>query len=136
MRTIASSSRAHITDSRPVSRLGSLCFGVVVGALTAIIGGVLFWLLGLSTDGWLAVVLMLLAVGAGGWLAAWRIGGSGWKHGLYVGLLLAALTLIVTIVSGESLGLGGVVTVFAVCAAAGALGGWLARWAALRRGRV
>ena len=49
MRTIASSPRTHTTpDTRRVSRLGALCFGVVVGALTAIIGGVLLWLLGLS----------------------------------------------------------------------------------------
>lgn len=137
MRTIASSPRTHTTpDTRRVSRLGALCFGVIVGALTAIIGGVLLWLLGLSTGGWPAVGLMLVSVGAGGWLAAWRIGGSGWKHGLYVGLLLAALTLLVTLFSGESLNLGGVITVFATCAAAGALGGWLARRVVLRRSRV
>lgn len=61
----------------------------------------------IATDGWLAVALMLLAL----------------------------LTLIVTLVSGERLDLSAVVTVPAVCAAAGMIGGWLARRIAWRRGR-
>ncbi|HEY0735899.1 MAG TPA: hypothetical protein VGD69_13385 [Herpetosiphonaceae bacterium] len=138
MRTIVSAPRAHTThDAGRGSRLGALCLGVLVGALTAIVGGLVLGLLGLSTGGWLAVALMLLAVGAGGWVAARRLAGSGWRQGLYVGLLLALLTLTVTLVSGENVGLGGVVTVPAVCAAAGALGGWLSgRIIWRRRGRV
>lgn len=125
MRAVASSPRSRKPGTGHTSRIGALFFGVIVGALAAIVGGAVLALLGLSTSGWLAAVLMLLAVGAGGWLAARRLAGTGWKPGLYVGLLLALLTLIVTLVSGQRLGIGGVVVVSAVCAAAGALGGWL-----------
>lgn len=136
MRTIASAPRAHTpSGAGRVSRLGALCLGVLVGALTAIAGGLVLTLLGLSTGGWLAVALMLLAVGAGGWIAARRIAGAGWRQGLYAGLVLALLTLIVTLVSGESLDLGAVVTVPAVCAAAGAIGGRLARRVAWQPGQ-
>lgn len=125
MRAVASSPRSRKPGTGRASWIGALFFGVVVGALAAIVGGVVLALLGLSTSGWLAAALMLLAVGAGGWLAARRLAGTGWKPGLYVGLLLALLTLIVTLVSGQRLGIGGVVTVCAVCSATGAFGGWL-----------
>ncbi|HEY0605606.1 MAG TPA: TIGR04086 family membrane protein [Herpetosiphonaceae bacterium] len=137
MRTIVSAPGVHtIPGAGRGSRLGALGLGVLVGTLTAIVGGLVLALLGLSTGGWLAVALMLLAVCAGGWLAARRTAGSGWRPGLYVGLLLAMLTLTVTLVSGESLDLGGVVTVLAVCAAAGALGGWLSGRIWWRRGQA
>lgn len=126
----------HRTTRDRVQRqtwLGTVGVGVCIGALAAIIGGWLLVLLDLPADGWLAAALMLLAVALGGWIAASRVAGSGWKPGIQVGVLLSSITVAVALLQGKLLGLAGLLVLFAACAALGAFGGWLATLPWLRR---
>jgi hypothetical protein len=128
MRMSARYGRTQASAPRKQSaRLAGLLLGLSYGVAAAIVGGVLLALAGLPADGWLAVTLMLLSVGAAGWVSARRVAGVGWKTGLLAGLLLALLTLIVSLVGGESFGIGGVAAVGGGCGAAGAIGGCLAQ---------